>query len=242
MLPSGDTISLIMPARNESENIDVMLALVPDWYDEVIVVDNNSDDGFFEKMLALEDSRIRVLSCKEVDSVGCGYGASILVGLRAATSDWLVTADFDGTYPVNVADRIVRSCVRNNAPAAICVRYPDAAIPPMLQTGVKVLNVEYRILHGWHCRDSLSGMFVVSRQAFLLMDGDSSIDWSVGWDFSPQFKIELLRHYGKDGVLQRKVKQNHRGGGDTKQNYWRTGFGHLFWIAKDRFKRGKVVV
>jgi hypothetical protein len=109
----------------------------------------------------------------------------------------------------------------------------------MLQTGVRVLNTEFHLLHGWSCIDSLTGMIVVLHDDFLAMDADSSVDWAVGWDYSCQIKVEMLRHFGRDKVLQRKVKQRIRSGGDTKQNYWRTGFGHLAWIARDRFSRGK---
>ena len=69
MLSSGDTVSLVMPARNESENVVPVLSGIPDWYDEIIVVDNRSTDGMAEKIAEFGDSRVRVITCDDVDSV-----------------------------------------------------------------------------------------------------------------------------------------------------------------------------
>jgi glycosyltransferase involved in cell wall biosynthesis len=217
-----------------------LVGMVPECVDEIIVVDNCSSDGTSDAALAVGDSRVQVVRCDDVDRVGCGYGAAVMAGVRAATGDWVVISDGDGTYPVDDAERVIMACRARGVHAAIGVRYPDRAIPLFLQCGVRSLNVETRVLHLWHPRDVLSGLMVARRDVLESILSDGSITWAIGWDFNVQIKFELVRYLGRDGVALIRIVQRHRIGNQTKQSYWRTGFGHLRWIWKDRFSRGRL--
>lgn len=236
MLSSGETVSLVMPAKNERPCVDLVLSSVPDFYDEVIVVDNGSTDGTQAAVCAFGDPRVRLLSCELRDRRGIGYGATLVMGLSAATGDWLVTADFDGTYPIDCADGAIRACRGQGLDAGIIVRHPDRRISRKLALGVGVLNLELFVLYGWRCQDSLSGMVMLRSALFSEMS--EHVEWAVGWDFSPQVKVEMLRAVGRSGVLQLYHLANERVGSDTKQNYWVTGFGHLVWILRDWLSHG----
>lgn len=88
--PSNPTISIIVPARNEATNLEVILPQLPDAY-EVILVDGDSVDGTVETALrALPGIKI-------VQQTRTGKGNALACGFEAATGDIIVLFDADGT-------------------------------------------------------------------------------------------------------------------------------------------------
>ena len=97
---SGPGISIIIPARNEAENIGPCLAsLRQSSYDrlEIIVVDDRSTDdtAALAEAAAAEDSRVRVVRGGELPSGWYGKPWACLQGFKAATGDLLVFTDAD---------------------------------------------------------------------------------------------------------------------------------------------------
>src|SRR5437763_16919005 len=84
-------ITVIIPCLNEEQGIEQVLRRMPDFVDQVIVVDNGSTDrtsdvasGFGAQVIR-EDVR--------------GYGRSYKKGFSCATGDLIVTLDGDDSYP-----------------------------------------------------------------------------------------------------------------------------------------------
>ncbi|NJM40968.1 MAG: glycosyltransferase [Anaerolineae bacterium] len=85
------TVSVIIPALNEAENLPHVLSRIPKWVDEVILIPGPSTDGTAEvAMQLMPDIRI-------VEQEGKGKGAALRCGMRAATGDILVLLDADGS-------------------------------------------------------------------------------------------------------------------------------------------------
>lgn len=85
------SISVIIPALNEAENLQYVLPRIPDWVDEVLLVDGNSTDDTVEVARSLcPDIRI-------VQQQGRGKGAALRTGFAAATSEIIVMLDADGS-------------------------------------------------------------------------------------------------------------------------------------------------
>lgn len=220
-----------MPCRNEGTHIAQLIEEVPDFYDEVIVVSNASTDDTWEKISELGEQVERLVPMRDDRTLkGVGYGYAHMTGIAAATSDWIVCLDADGTYPAAQAPEIIAWARDNGKLFVSCNRYPDPTIPAKLQLGVKVLCVEIRLLYGLKLNDSLSGMWVFDRSvvpALNLSAGD--------WNLSPQIKINAWQSLG-DKFSEYSIRQAVRLG-ETKQNYFRTGWSHLTWIAKNRFRK-----
>lgn len=92
-------VTVILPAKNESKGLSLVLpeicALYPDF--EVIVVDDGSVD---ETVAVAKSLGVRVIS----HSYSKGNGASIKTGLRAASGDIVVCMDADGQHrPEDIA-------------------------------------------------------------------------------------------------------------------------------------------
>lgn len=91
------SVSVVVPAKNEAQNIAWVLERMPDCVDEVIVVDGLSTDGTLEvaKMIAPD-----VIVVHETRP---GKGAAMRAGFDAASCDYVVSIDADGSMnPVEI--------------------------------------------------------------------------------------------------------------------------------------------
>lgn len=84
-------ISVVVPALNEAENLKHVLPRIPDWIDEVILVDGRSTDDTIEVALR---SRPNITVVRQN---GHGKGCALRQGFEAATGDVIVTLDADGS-------------------------------------------------------------------------------------------------------------------------------------------------
>ncbi len=85
------TVSVVIPALNEAENLPHVLPFIPNWVDEVILVDGHSHDGTVEVACRLLPE-IRI-----VQQGGRGKGDALQSGFIAATGDIIVMLDADGS-------------------------------------------------------------------------------------------------------------------------------------------------
>ena len=91
-------VSVIIPAYHEEDAIADTVTQIRDTMaeaaldHELIVVDDGSRDQTADRARCLG---ARVISHES----NRGYGASLKTGIRAATGDWIVITDADGTYP-----------------------------------------------------------------------------------------------------------------------------------------------
>lgn len=217
------TISVCLPCRNEGKHLARVLHEVPSIVDEVIVVSNASNDDSVEVArslgaMAYEDDRT---------IAGIGYGFAHMTGIGVAKGDIIVGLDADGTYPIEELSSIIDYLLDHKVDFVSCSRLERSDIPFKLRLGVRLLNLEVRLLYGRKLKDTLSGMWLFRHevQNKLLLDrGD--------WNLSPQIKLEALMHpdisFAEYPIVQ---KQRF---GKTHQHYFRTGLAHAYWILKNR--------
>jgi glycosyltransferase involved in cell wall biosynthesis len=98
-------ISVIIPTLNEAVGIRALLTNLPDWIDEMIVVDGPSTDGTLDAVASVCP---KALLLKQP---GIGKGDAIKEGLRAATGDVIVTMDADLSMSLKDAHRLVEKLV-----------------------------------------------------------------------------------------------------------------------------------
>lgn len=76
----GSRVVVVVPAWNEALRIGRVVGTVPEWVDEIVVVDDASQDGTAAAALAAGDPRVVV----ETHPANRGVGAAIVTGYRRA--------------------------------------------------------------------------------------------------------------------------------------------------------------
>jgi len=105
------SISLVLPAYNEAENIEPLVAeAVPaleanaDDY-EIIVVDDGSADGTAEVTRRVMETYPAVRLVQH--EVNKGFGAAVFSGFTSATKDWIFYTDADRQFVLSELERFV---------------------------------------------------------------------------------------------------------------------------------------
>ena len=85
------SVSLIIPAMNESATLTSIIDSVPEYVDEIIVIDGRSKDNTFE--IASNHPRVN----KVLRQRSRGKGAALSLGFAVATCDLVAIIDADGS-------------------------------------------------------------------------------------------------------------------------------------------------
>lgn len=118
-MPDTPFLSVVIPARNEAENVRPLVSEVRQALDgvfdyELIYVDDGSTDATFEALKALAAEgfgRLRVLRHER----STGQSFAVLSGARAARGTWLVVLDADGQNDPADIPGMVRTALEENA-------------------------------------------------------------------------------------------------------------------------------
>jgi glycosyltransferase involved in cell wall biosynthesis len=221
----GQTITVIIPCLNEEQGIERVLRAMPDFVDEIIVVDNNSTDRTSEVAASLGAKVIR----EEIR----GYGRSYKRGFATATKDLIVTLDGDHSYPVDALSYLIEAFLHLDVDFLNASRFPvrDAqAMSFKHKFGNLLLSIAMSVLFFRWVRDSQSGMWVLRRSILKEMKLESD-----GMAFSEEIKIEALRNrkirFGEISIMYSSRL------GEKKLNPWRDGVQNMAFLAKKRFFR-----
>ncbi len=85
------SVTVVVPALNEAENLPYVLPRIPTWVHEVILVDGHSTDN------TIEVARKLLPNVRIVMQEGRGKGAALRSGFAAATGEIIVMLDADGS-------------------------------------------------------------------------------------------------------------------------------------------------
>jgi glycosyltransferase involved in cell wall biosynthesis len=221
----GQTITVIIPCLNEEQGIEKVLRAMPEFVDEVIVVDNASTDRTSEVAVSLGARVIR----EEVR----GYGRAYKRGFAMATGDLIITLDGDHSYPVDALSYLIEAFLHLDIDFLNASRFPvrdSNAMSFKHKIGNLVLSLAMSVLFFRWVRDSQSGMWVFRRSIIKEMKLESD-----SMAFSEEIKIEVLRNralrFGEISILYSARL------GEIKLNPWRDGFQNLYFLAKKRFFR-----
>ena len=219
----GQSITVIIPCLNEEQGIRRVLEDMPEFVDEVIVVDNNSTD----RTHAVAAS----LGAKVIHETVRGYGRSYKRGFANATSDLIVTLDGDHSYPVDALSYLLEAFLHLDVDFLNASRFPvrdRKAMSFKHKIGNLVLSLAMSALYLRWVRDSQSGMWVFRRSILSHMKLVSD-----GMAFSEEIKIEALKspriRFGEISILYTSRL------GEIKLNPWRDGFQNLWFLVKKRF-------
>lgn len=219
----GARITVIIPCLNEEQGIAEVLKRMPEFVDEIIVVDNGSTDrssevarGFGAKVIR-EDVR--------------GYGRAYKTGFASASGDIVITLDGDHSYPPDAISYLLEAFLHLEADFLNTSRFPvrdPKAMSFLNKIGNLILSLAMSILYFHWVRDSQSGMWVFRRSILSHMKLTSD-----GMAFSEEIKIEALKNH-QFRFREISIQYTSRLG-EVKLNLWRDGFYNLWFLLKKRF-------
>ncbi|GAA1943466.1 glycosyltransferase family 2 protein [Kitasatospora viridis] len=226
-----NTLSIVIPALNEAENLPSVLASIPfaelkdeGWQTEVVVVDNGSTDGTGEVA--------RTLGARVVHQPARGYGNAYRAGFEAATGDVIATGDADRTYPFDALPRLLRTLVSHDVEFMTTNRLVDGnseAMKTSHSLANYLLSAISRTLFRNDLRDSQSGMWVFRRYVWQRLDVRST-----GMAFSQEIKNAATRAGYR--YLEIPIEYRKRGG-QVKLNAFRDGTENLRQLFEHNFRR-----
>jgi glycosyltransferase involved in cell wall biosynthesis len=88
-------VSVVIPAMNEAENLPYVFKTLPDWIQEVVLVDGRSTDD------TVQVARDLWPGVKVVRQQGKGKGDALITGFEACSGDIIVMVDADGSADGN---------------------------------------------------------------------------------------------------------------------------------------------
>lgn len=152
MIPG--TISLVLPAYNEADNIEIVVRraidFLPRYADdfEIIPVNDGSRDRTARIIdrLAAEDNRIRPVHHK----ANRGYGGAVASGIGASTGDYVMFMDADRQF--DIADIRLLAPFVSSTDVVAGFRM-ERADPLRRRINAEIFNLAVRIAFGVHLRD-----------------------------------------------------------------------------------------
>ena len=219
----GQKITVVIPCLNEEQGIEQILRRMPEYVDQVIVVDNGSTDRTSEVAQSYGAQVIR----EDVR----GYGRSYRRGFASAQGDLIVTLDGDHSYPVDALSYLLEAFLHLEVDFLNASRFPvrdRRAMSFKHKVGNLILSLAMSVLYLRWVRDSQSGMWVFRRSILGEMDLRSE-----GMAFSEEIKIEALKNrrirFGEIAI------QYSSRLGEIKLRPWRDGIHNLVFLVKKRF-------
>ena len=225
-------ISVLICTLNEAANLPYVLPKIPDWVDEILLVDAHSVDGTAEIAKKL-CPRIRVLY-----QAGKGKGDALKLGISAAKGEIIITIDADGETPPEYIADFIKPLLDGYdfAKGSRLFRKRPSKMPGYRWFGNKVLTLTCNILYGTHFSDICCGYNSFWKQEFLKLDlsyGKSEIGCSM--------EQQMIVRAQKAGMKIKEVPINSEGriAGSSvisgiKQSVIQ-GFRDWFLIIRERF-------
>ena len=161
----GKRISVVIPAYNEEKRLLRVLERVPDFVDEVIVVDDGSSDGTYPSALSFskKDSRVKAFRLEK----NCGKGCAMREGIKYASGDIVVFMDADGQHRPEDVIKLVEPVVDGKADVVIGARRGDLkSRPPHRRLSNIITTKLIRLKLRTYVYDTQSG-FRAFRREFL---------------------------------------------------------------------------
>ena len=234
--PKGKTpkVSVIVPARNESGNIENILSRVPQMGGgtEIVFVEGHSSDQTFEAIQKGIANHPK-LECQSMQQTGKGKGDAVRLGFSKATGDILMILDADLTVPPEDLPRFYEALAAGKGDFINGVRlvYPmeEEAMRFFNLIGNKFFSLAFSWLLGQPVKDTLCGTKVLWKKDYERIAANRH----VFGDFDPFGDFDLLFGAARLNfkIVDLPIRYRARTYGSTNIERWKHGWLLLRMVA-----------
>jgi glycosyltransferase involved in cell wall biosynthesis len=175
---SGLTVSVIVPTRNESGNVEKLLTRIKNafygTFIEVIFVDDSTDDT--PQVVEAAAGRFPAQNVRVIhrapEERSDGLGGAVIVGLKAARADYACVMDGDLQHPPEMVPVLLKTAIEKQADLVVATRRAEDSKVSGLNTArnliSRVLDLVARVFFFRRLRgvsDPLTGFFLVRVKA-----------------------------------------------------------------------------
>lgn len=194
MLNVYENFSVIIPTYHEAKNIPVLIKRFASInfnvkQFEVIIVDDNSNDGIVDivKMLQDEYQWLKLIVRYNNKSLS----QAVIEGINAARFPFIIVMDADLSHPPEKIKDMIAMLTNSNVDMVIGSRYIDGGSidsiwPTMRKVASKGAAVIARILIGKNIRDPLSGFIGIRKEKIIT----GAMLLPIGWKISLEIMIK----------------------------------------------------
>ena len=226
------SLSVVMPAYLEAENLRLLLPRL-----KTVL----SKEGYQDAEVLVVDTATPLDETKQVCSE-CGanylartpgndFGDAVRTGINAASGDWILFLDSDGSHPPEFAVELLKR--KQNADIVIASRYiqggyTENSLPLVLMS--RMLNWTYGLVLNLKCKD-VSNSFKLYR-AELLKELNLTCS---NFDIIEEILFKILRYRPETRIIEVPFTFKKRMFGETKRNLLLFISTYIFTMIKLRW-------
>ena len=234
-------ITLVIPAKNEAENISRVINEIPDFVDEIIIVISSAQDTTLDGIIKIKENN-KVLTMIQDNT---GKGDAQRKGLSKATGDYVCMIDADGSVNLNELNTMLNLLISKNIDLVKGSRYLKSGgsedLTKFRSFGNLALTkiANFFFLKQWS--DLAYGFVAYKRDSIInlnLLSISNSKFW-FGYNYGSGFELEtlILTRMAKHGLLIEEFPsfELKRADGFSNLRAIRDGIRILFSIIYERF-------
>jgi glycosyltransferase involved in cell wall biosynthesis len=225
-------ISVVVPTRNEAQNLVHVLPQIPTIVDEVILVDGHSTDD------TIAVARQLLPKIKIIEQVGKGKGDALRLGFAACSGDIIVMLDADGSADPCEIPKFVEALINGND-FAKGSRYLQGGgsydLTGLRRLGNSGLSTLVNVLFGTKFSDLCYGYNAFWRYCLDYVEVDCD-------GFEVETLINIRMHKANFKIVEVPSFEQPRIYGASNLNTFRDGWRVLKTIVKERLTKNVQVI
>lgn len=222
------SVSIIIPARNESGNIAEVIKQIPLFgkSQEIIFVEGNSTDDTWQQIQQLQATYIGPFSITILQQSGNGKGNAVQEGFRMAYGDILMILDADLTVPPTDLPKFYNAIVERRGGfvngSRLVYAMEQNAMRGFNFLGNKAFSLMFTWLLGQPIKDTLCGTKAISRADYQKLESNRGYFG----DFDPFGDFDLIFGSYKLGLkrIDLPIHYKARVCGNTNISRWKHGW------------------
>ncbi len=179
----GKAVGVVIPAFNEGTQIGRVIETMPEYIDEIIIVDDNSTDNTASVVAKYKEQDTRITLIRH--EINRGVGGTMATGYKyARDKGFVVVVRMDGDGQMDPGDlpALLDPVVNGETDYAkgnrLFTGEAYKKIPKIRYFGNAFLSLFTKIASGyWHVADSQSGYTVINQKALKSIDWDEMYQW-----------------------------------------------------------------